>query len=213
MTNPPNLENRFLAPPNWKTDLFENDKTGHVIHYGWSCPQNALGSVIILQGLQEFTEKYYETARFFLKHNYNVVLFEWHYQGRSGRFKKKPHKRHSDGFETDVLDLHHLIENCLYPLSGQQTPLHMVAHSTGGNIGLRFLLEYPSFFRTASFSAPLMGIYGLSAFPDWVILGLLNILNLWPESYIPGGHDWKKDDRKSDGSDKFSSDPVLFVII
>jgi len=213
MSNMPDLEPRFLAPANWQTDYFNNEDTGHNLHYGWAKPENGApkGVVILLQGLQESTEKFYETARFFIAEGFGIVLFDWQYQGRSARHLDNFHKRHSDGFDTDVDDLKRLIEEeikYIFP----DIPLHFLSHSTGGNIALRYLITYPNDIKSASFSAPLMGIYGLSRFPDFLILTLLKFLNLAPNAYVPGGSDWREDDRPSDGTGKFSSDPARDAI-
>ena len=129
MSKIPDLEPRFLAPSGWKTDDFTNEDTGHCLHFGYAAPQNNTpkGVVVLLQGLQEFSEKYYETARFFLEHGYAITVLEWQYQGRSGRFQSNPHKRHSDGFETDIDDLKRFIEEHVKQLF-PDLPLHMLAH-------------------------------------------------------------------------------------
>lgn len=204
----PDLEERFLAPAGWETADFENEDTGHRLHFGYGAPEGEpKATVILLQGLQEFSEKYYETARFFIENGYAIAILEWQYQGRSGRLESNPHKRHSDGFETDVDDLKRFIEEhvrYLFP----DTDLHMLAHSTGANIGLHYLLTYPEDFKSANLSAPLIGVHGLSFFPDCFIMGLISILKIFPMAYVPGGRNWREDDRPSDGTDKFSSDPA-----
>lgn len=212
MNNIPDLEPRFLAPTGWKTDDFTNEYTNHRLHFGYASPENdpPKGIIIVLQGLQEFSEKYYEIAHFFLEHGYAITVLEWQYQGRSGRFPPNPHKRHSDEFETDIDDLKRFIEETIKPLF-PDLPLHMLAHSTGGNIGLRYLIDYPNDFQTAAFSAPLIGIHGLTMYPNWLIMGLLKLFNLFPNAYVPGGSNWDERERNSDsvnGQDKFSSDPA-----
>lgn len=209
MNNTPNIEERFRQPEGWSYSFIENTNTSHKINYGYALPQGAppKGIIFLLQGLQEFTEKYYETARDLLAAGYGVVLFDWQYQGRSGRLSSNPHKRHSDGFSTDIDDLHHLIHQVIKP-KFPTLPLMMLSHSTGGCIGLHYLLQYPQDFSAASFGAPLLGIYGLSKFPDALINGLLSVLKICPNSYVPGGKNWSAADRKGDGTGKFSSDPM-----
>lgn len=213
VTHISNLEERFLAPMGWKTDDFFNEDTNHHLHFGYASPDtnSSKGVIVMLQGLQEFSEKYYETARFFLQKGYAFIVLEWQYQGRSGRLKSNPHKRHSDGFETDIDDLKIFVEEHVKQLF-PDLPLHMLAHSTGGNIGLRYLSDYNNDFNTASLSAPLLGIYGLTNLSERFVMRLIKLLNNFPKAYVPGGGDWKASERKSDGTDKFSSDPARDAI-
>ncbi|MEM9468929.1 MAG: alpha/beta fold hydrolase [Pseudomonadota bacterium] len=204
----PNLEPRFLAPKGWKTDHFENSNTGHTLHFGYSTPDSPKGVVILLQGLQEFSEKYYETANHILDQGHAIAILEWQYQGRSGRLKDFPQRRHSDGFETDIDDLKVFIDDYISKIFPNQKR-YMLAHSTGGLIGLRYLSLYPNDFVAASFSAPLIGIYGLNTLPNAPIQALAKALaKTFPKRYVLGGRDWNESERKSDGSDKFSSDPI-----
>lgn len=209
----PDLKERFLAPAGWKTGEIDITQTGHHLHYGYAAPlrKDPKGVVILLQGLQEFTEKYFETARFFIDQGFAVVLFDWHYQGRSGRLKSNPHKRHSDGFHHDVTDLKTLIDKRIKPLY-PDLPLYALSHSTGGNIALRYMIAHPDDFKAAGFSAPLLGIHGLHLIPDFIMIGLLSLLKPFHKCYVPFGKNWEESARKSDGTDKFSSDPARDAI-
>jgi len=157
----------------------------------------------MLPGLSEFCEKYYETANNFIKHGYNFLIIDWAYQGKSTRFDKNPHKRHSDGYDIDISDLKYIIDHHV----NKGAPTFMLGHSMGGHIGLRFLSQYPDYFQAASFSAPMLGIKDLK-YTGWLIKPLSPIFNLFKTSYIPGGKNWRIEARKSDGSDVFSSDPT-----
>lgn len=197
----PDIEERFLPPNNWKIKNFNNPATGHDIYYRTAMVENAKGTIICLPGLSEYGEKYIETARFFNKQNYNFITIDWAYQGFSTRFKSNHHKRHSDGYKTDLSDLHYLITNEVK----SKVPLYMLGHSMGGHIGLRYIYEHPNTFKTASFSAPMMGINGLQyvdSFYLWILKYLKKIENL----YIPGGHNWIESDRHNLVNSVFSSD-------
>lgn len=200
----PPLENRFLLPSGWQDGNFINPENSHKIHYNFILPASQpKGTVVVLPGLSEFGEKYIETANFFTSNNYSVYIIDWAYQGKSFRFKNNTHKRHTDGFETDVSDLRYLITNIVQ----SNLPLYMLCHSMGGNIGLRYLLEHPNVFKAASFSAPMLGIKDLKNFYKPISL-LLKILTPISTFYVPGGKNWHAIARKSDGTDIFSSDPV-----
>jgi len=199
-----NLEERFLQPNNWQKFDIQNPETNHTIHFehNISLDENK-PLIIILPGLSEFCEKYYETANYFIKHSYDCLTIDWAYQGRSTRLNKSSHKRHSDGYETDISDLKYIIDH----YTNQNAPLLMLGHSMGGHIGLRFLSQYPDYFQAASFSAPMLGIKDLK-YSSWLIPLLSPVFKLFGKSYIPGGKDWREEARKSDGSDIFSSEPA-----
>ena len=196
----PDLKPRLLPPENWQRNDFLNPKTGHNIHYSFVLPENGKpnGIIVTLPGLSEFGEKYIETARFFSEQNYGFYVIDWAYQGRSMRFKENPQKRHSDGYETDISDLHYLISNIIKT----DEPLYMLAHSMGSNIGLRYLIDHPAIFKSASFSAPMLGIRDLK-YCHTLTRTLLRFLTPLHSFYVPDGKNWSETDYKT-----FSHDPV-----
>lgn len=201
------LDERFTAPSGWRTGEFVNLATGHKIHYGTVSPDTPRAHVVILPGLSEFTEKYYETARDLLSRGYAVWALDWAYQGRSSRFEKHPMRRHSDGFDTDIEDLQKLIVDHVRPAT-QQTPLVMIGHSMGGHIGLRYLIQHQGIFKTAAFTAPMLGINDLRKIPAFLQTLIFYAASPFSTTYVPRGRDWHEGIRKSDGSDIFSSDPL-----
>ena len=204
MTNPSQLDSRFLPPKTWETHYFDNPETSHRVRYSFLPADNKLkANLVILPGLSEFGEKYIETAIFFAAKGFDVYVIDWAYQGMASRYNKIPHKRHSDGYEADISDLDFLIHRKIT----NDKPFFMLAHSMGGNIGLRYLIDKPEVFKAASISAPLLGIQDLKSFTA-LISFILKLLSPFHHSYVPGGHDWKESNRSSDGKDIFSSDPV-----
>ncbi|HPD82969.1 MAG: alpha/beta hydrolase [Alphaproteobacteria bacterium] len=196
----PALEDRFLPNENWELDSFVNSETSHKIHYSYAPIQNPKGTIICLTGLSEFCEKYIETAKFFNTHHYNFYVMDWAYQGRSCRYRGEPHKRHSDGYESDISDVKYFIDGVIKT----NTPLFLLAHSMGSNIALRYLSSQDHAIKAASFSAPMLGIKSLKYFPF-----LLNpILSIFSDRYVPGGRDWHESARDGDGQGIFSSDLV-----
>ncbi len=203
----PDLPERFLPPKGWRTDSFVNPETGHTIHYAFALPQRDAPSAIIvcLGGLSEFSEKYYEVAHDMLDRGYAFWFIDWAYQGHSSRLTKFPQRRHSDGFETDVSDLHKLITDHIKPST---VPLIMLGHSMGGNIGLNYLAQYKDHFSAAAFTAPLLGIHKFGPALRFVACIIRMLGPLTARSYVFGGKDWVEASRKSDGTDIFSSDPL-----
>lgn len=199
----PDIEERFLPPENWKSDTFFNPDTDHVIHYNClTSPSNAKGTIVVLPGLSEFGEKYIETARYLAEHGYDFYVIDWAYQGRSSRLKDSPSKRHSDGYETDVSDLHYMVSNVI----GANKPLFMIGHSMGGNIGFRYTLKYSDVFKAAAFSAPMFGIKAVKFFPWPVRTFLATSMPFIEFNYIPGGKDWHEREIEANGENIFSRD-------
>lgn len=202
------LQERFTRPDGWRTGEFANPLTGHHIHYGHAAPNGvSRGTVVILPGLSEFTEKYYELMRDMLARGLAVYVIDWAYQGRSSRMASAPMRRHSDGFDTDITDLHHLMRQIVIPDS-PNSPFVMIGHSMGGHIGLRYLAAHPGIFAAAAFSAPMLGINDLKHTPPFLLAMLFMLLRPFNTRYIPRGRDWHETMRKSNGEDIFSSDPV-----
>lgn len=195
---PPHLEERFAPPSGWRWHHFT--RKGRTLRFGSASPQDSIPDAVVvcLPGLGEFSEKYFETARYCLKQNLAFWVLDWMGQGKSGRYLKNPHKRHSRGFQKDVDDLHYFIleyikHSSVHPDKGR-IPLVMLAHSMGSNIGLHLLSQYPSMFECAAFAAPMSSIKVFRHIPEPVTLALTGFLNLVAGPfYIPGGGNWRED--------------------
>ncbi len=202
------LEKRFLAPEGWQNAGFLNPSTGHNIHYGYVSPAAPLATIVCVGGLSEFSEKYFETAQDMAARGYAFWFMDWAYQGRSSRLNTHPQRRHSDGFESDLSDLHEFIHGHVMPKSDAAVPMVLLAHSTGGNIGLQYLARHQNVFKAAAFTSPLLGIYNFNTGLKIVAAFLKPFLPLISKSYIFGGKDWNERARKSDGADIFSHDAL-----
>lgn len=204
---PPSLENRFRPPDGWRWSGFKNPQ-GRTLRFGKVMPPKPDAVVIGLQGLSEFTEKYFEIARTLLDHNLGFWMMDWQGHGKSDRPLKNPHKRHSNSFDNDVADLHFFLTQHVKLETGN-LPLVMLGHSMGGNIGLRFLELYPDMFSATAFSAPLVGIGAIRNFPGWLRRGLTRGLKEFlNHNYVFGGGDWHPEIRGEKGRALLSYDPV-----
>lgn len=202
---PPELEERFLPPEGWQWRRFEN-KRGKQLRYGFVMPEQPAALVIGLQGLSEYGEKYFEIARDMKKRNLGFFMMDWQGQGLSGRYLENGHKRHADDFGEDIADLHQFIEEHVKPAAPENTPLVMLAHSMGANIGLRYLARHDETFSCAAFTAPMVGIGAIKNIPNWFIL-FMN--KLAADAYARlGNGDWNPSMRDHPLKDIFSSDPV-----
>ncbi len=195
---PENLEPRFAQPKGWRWHHFERVK-GRKIRFGSVFPEDSIPDAVVvcLQGVREFSEKYFEIAHWCLENNLAFWTMDWVGQGKSSRYLKNPQKRYSNNFENDIDDLHffikeYIIHSCVHPDRGR-IPMAMLAHSMGANIGMRFLEKHNETFECAAFTAPLVGIKAFKSIPNHVMLGVGAFCNIVVgKSYVPGGKDWEK---------------------
>lgn len=196
-TSIPSIESRFLQPVGWRWHNFE--RTGRKIRFGSVFPQDSIPDAVVvcLQGVREFSEKYYETAHWCLENNLAFWTCDWAGQGQSMRYLKNPQKRHSHGFDADIEDLRYFImeyikHSSVHPDKGR-IPMAMLAHSMGANIGLRYLQKYPDSFECAAFTSPMIGIKVFQYVPQRLALMTTSLLSAFMgKSYVPGGADWGK---------------------
>lgn len=208
MTAPPNLEPRFLQPPGWQWGYLTNE--GRKLRYGHVSPESPRAAVLCLQGLSEFTEKYFETARDCLSQNLAFYALDWMGQGKSDRYFKGSQKRHSLGYERDLSDLHVFMTG---HVSRSNLPLALLAHSMGGHIGLRYMHLNPGAFRCAAFSAPLMGFKAFKLIPHSLALFTTTLANAaLCDAYAPGFSDWREEIRSIPAINFYSSDPARSAV-
>ncbi|MAE52457.1 MAG: alpha/beta hydrolase [Micavibrio sp.] len=210
-TIPENLEERFHPPEGFRWHSFKRE--GRHIRFGSVFPKDSIPDavIVVLPGLSEYGEKYYELARNLNDANLAFWVIDWMGQGGSGRYLDNREMRHSADFKEDIADLHYLIleyikHSSVHPDKGR-IPMAMLGHSMGAHIGLRYLHHHPEFFECAGFSSPMIGIRGLDALPGPLMVGLSKFLNLVAgKSYAFGQYNWDKSQRTSPGHDEFSGD-------
>ena len=110
------------------------------------------GTAVIFPGRTEFAEKYGRVAGRLVDRGFSVAVVDWRGQGLSDRPPANPMRGHVDDFREYQRDVAALLT--LVDALGLPGPRLMVAHSMGGSIGLRTLLERAD-FGTAIFSAPM----------------------------------------------------------
>ncbi|PJB72487.1 MAG: alpha/beta hydrolase [Alphaproteobacteria bacterium CG_4_9_14_3_um_filter_47_13] len=211
----PDIEERFLMPEGWRWHIFKNPQ-GRLLRFGTVAPKDSVPDAVVigLQGLGEFTEKYFEVARTLLDHNLSFWMLDWQGQGKSHRHLKNTQKRHSSSFDEDITDLHYFLmeyvkHSAVHPDVGR-IPLVMLAHSMGGNIGLRYLKDHPDMFSCAAFTAPMIGIRAFQHLPNRITLPLLASLNeVMNQGYVEfGGKEWNPQMRMHKRNDIHTSDPI-----
>lgn len=145
----------------------------------------ARGGVVLLSGLTEFIEKYFEVIHRLRERDFAVYTMDWRGQGLSARMLPDRHKNHAVSFDDYLADLALFLDRVVLPDAPR--PLHLLAHSMGGHLGLRHLHDRPSDFERAVCSAPMIDLpvprgartVGRLAVQFGASLGLKN-------SYMPG---------------------------
>lgn len=113
------------------------------------------GLAIVCPGRSEFIEKYFEVARDLQDRGFAVVIFDWPGQGLSQRPLKNPLAGHIKSFDWYVDALMRGLAKI-----ERRAPKTwvVVAHSMGGAIALKALMERKLTVAAAAFSGPMWGI-------------------------------------------------------
>jgi lysophospholipase len=113
------------------------------------------GTVFIFAGRSEYVEKYGTAAADLADRGFASITIDWRGQGLADRLTKEPlvgHVETFDDYQTDVAAMQRAARALDLP-----RPWFLLAHSMGGCIGLRSLLEGLPVKATA-FTAPMWGI-------------------------------------------------------
>ena len=208
ITAPEGLAARFTQPDNFQ--YFGMQSARGLLRVGVAAPAfQPRGVVVVLPGLSEFIEKYFELTRELLQQNYAVVILDWAGQGFSPRhFPNLPQRRHITSLEPDADDLTALLRTDL--VTQFKAPVHVLAHSMGGLIYLTAATrKAPLPISSATLTAPLLGLPQFGGLKGLFNRPLLSLLHLvMPNAYVPGGHDWHGREREPAGQGAFSSDPA-----
>ena len=130
---------------------------------------------MLFTGRTEYLEKYGRIARDLTGAGYSILSLDWRGQGLSDRVTKDPRLGHIGDFsdyQHDVAAFVALAEELNVP-----KPWYMIAHSMGGCIGLRALINGLP-VEKAVFSAPMWGIFVVSKLRPVarILPGLANFL-------------------------------------
>ncbi|MCG8345456.1 MAG: alpha/beta hydrolase, partial [Chlorobiales bacterium] len=125
--------------------------------------------VLLLHGRTEFLEKYEEVFGGLVERGLGVISFDWRGQGLSTRLLPDDRKGHVDTFEDYLDDLDRFVRTEVAPRADR--PLILLAHSTGGNVAMRYLIRNPTLFAAAIFTSPL---WSLQFAPLGIRLGRLS---------------------------------------
>ncbi len=113
------------------------------------------GLAVVMPGRTECIEKYGRVARKLVERGFAVAIIDWRGQGLSDRLNNSTAIGHVDSFSDYQSDLTAVLTHP--EVASIAGPRVMFAHSMGGCIGLRALLEGTA-FNAAVFSAPMWGL-------------------------------------------------------
>lgn len=117
--------------------------------------QGAKGTVLIFPGRTEYAEKYGRAAADLAARGYATLAIDWRGQGLADKLLDDPAVGHVERFtdyQKDVAAVLKAAETLELP-----RPWHLIAHSMGGCIGLRSVMEGLP-VNSCVFSAPMWGI-------------------------------------------------------
>jgi lysophospholipase len=161
------------------------------VHLRWAVqhpPGPPRGVLVLLQGRTEFIEKYSEVIERLAARGLQVWTFDLRGQGLSTRPLANPHKGHVEDFDDYQRDLRSFLDEVVWGSPALAPgPRLLLAHSLGGLIALRYLLERPADFDRAVLSAPMLGVP--TPLPPWLteqLAALLVHLGLG-EAYVARG--------------------------
>lgn len=121
----------------------------------WAPEGAARGSVLLFPGRTEYAEKWGLTARAFADAGLASLFVDWRGQGLSGPARGRDAPGHVGDFAEYQRDVRTMLATA--GALGLPRPWYSLAHSMGGAIALRSLLEGLE-MRAAAFSAPMWGL-------------------------------------------------------
>ena len=117
--------------------------------------KDARGTVLLFPGRTEYVEKYGSTAGEFADRGLATIAIDWRGQGLADRLLDEPRTGHVPDFIDYQRDVAALV--ALAAELGLPKPYFLLAHSMGGAIGLRALVDGLD-VQAAAFTAPMWGI-------------------------------------------------------
>ena len=118
----------------------------------WSGEGDRRGRVILMHGYGEHSSRYSHVAVALVRAGYDVAAIDARGHGKSGG--KEAHVAMYDEY---VLDLERFIDDVEEQWGEEHGPIHVVGHSNGGLIALRYALRNPERVRSFAVTSPFCG--------------------------------------------------------
>lgn len=147
--------NRRAVPVEASESMWLAEDGWPIRRIDWQSAGPSRGSMLFLPGRGDHYEKYLETLAYFADKGWRVTSIDWRGQGGSGRLLAAPQVGHIDDFSTWIADLRHFWEIWKAEAPG---PHVVLAHSMGGHLTMRALVEKAIDPNAVAMSAPMLGI-------------------------------------------------------
>lgn len=208
---PPALPTRFLEPEGmvWGRFAGTDGVSLRWCHLAAAAPRI---NCVLVGGLTEFAEKYFETMRDLSARGISVWCLDWRGQGGSQReaslHASRPGPRN---FDHDADDLTYFTSAMFS--AAPNLPRLLVAHSMGAAIGLLALTRNPRLFDGAVLSAPMLGIE-TGRFPRLIsrLLAAAATAVGFSRHFVPGAGMWRFNAELCPATSPVSHDPERCLV-
>lgn len=155
MHAPNSTMNRRAIPADAVESMWQAEDGWPIRRIDWQGAISPRGSILFLPGRGDHYEKYLETLAYFAAQGWRVTSIDWRGQGASGRLLADPQVGHIDDFSTWISDMRFFWATWKAETPG---PHVVLAHSMGGHLALRALVEKAIDPVAVAMSAPMLGI-------------------------------------------------------
>lgn len=155
---------RRAIPSDAKESLWTAADGWPIRRIDWAGAAEPRGSMLFLPGRGDHYEKYLETLAYYAARGWRVTSVDWRGQGASGRLLADPEVGHIDDFSTWIADLRYFWTRWKAETPG---PHVVLAHSMGGQLVMRALVEKAIDPEAVVMSAPMLGIQ-TAGLPLWL---------------------------------------------
>ena len=147
------------AIPTRATETLWNSPDGWPLRrIDWDRAEKPRGSLLFLPGRGDHYEKYLETLDQLANDGWCVTALDWRGQGGSGRLLADPHIGHIDDFAMWIADIKAFWADWK---SAGPGPHVILAHSMGGHLVMRAMVEDAVDPDAVALSAPMLGIQSM----------------------------------------------------
>jgi lysophospholipase len=169
------------------------------------------GTILWFPGRAEYIEKYASATGDMLERGYSSVVIDWRGQGLSDRLLDNPRIGHVAAFSDYQKDVAALLD--AVQASDLPRPLFLIAHSMGGAIGLRALIDGLP-VKAVGFSAPMWGIQINGAMHNLAApMSELSVKSGLGQRFVPGGKSLSYHSGLEFGNNKLTTDRAVFEAV
>lgn len=130
------------------------------------------GRLLLLAGRGDMIEKYLEVSAYFAARGWAVTTFDWRGQGGSGRSLADSMVGHIADFGQWITDLGDFAQEWQVAGAG---PHVVLAHSMGGFLALRAMVDQVIRPDAAVLTAPMLGLNG-GIVPEWLARSIIRLM-------------------------------------